>query len=563
MDKVYIRNALESNDLNISFRYVNENFKLDREFNFCRQMNEPVDNILKRIHTNVHKELAKKWKKLKRTEEMPSELEIKIYRDGSDSSLNNLTFAELLSKDICGLKLQLLDTAFDVVVNQPWIKGIQLPKCILAGCLVYPTKFESQFADREYCQGIWFKSKFPEKQQWEECGAGFRYETSDEDVDYYLKFSVTPKNGKGEAGPAVEAISKCPVQAGPGPCPYETRHQHTPSYLTKPNEVRVVTYNLLADLYADSDYSRSTLFPYCPPECLQIEYRKQLFLKELLGYHADVICLQEVDQRIFDTDLKEVLEQPPHNFRGFLATKGEAPEGVAIFYRTSRFELLKSHILNIGNNLSTLPIFTDLWNKIKDNTQLAKRICERSTTVEIALLKMRATENYLLVANTHLYFHPDADHIRLLQMCFAIIYTEHIRNMAKREFNIKAENIGLIFCGDFNSVPECGIYKLMTEQFVDESLEDWRSNLEEAVTGVHVSQPFKMASACGTPKFTNFTTLFSGCLDYIFYQQDRFELLQSVPLPTDDQLRENTAIPSALIPSDHVALIADLKFKTD
>ena len=46
---------------------------------------------------------------------------------------------------------------------------------------------------------------------------------------------------------------------------------------------RVVTYNILADLYADSDYTRKVLHPYCPAYALAIDYRKQLILKELIG----------------------------------------------------------------------------------------------------------------------------------------------------------------------------------------------------------------------------------------------------------------------------------------
>ena len=37
-----------------------------------------------------------------------------------------------------------------------------------------------------------------------------------------------------------------------------------------------MTYNLLADLYADSDYSRTVLHPQCPPYALEIDYRKQV-----------------------------------------------------------------------------------------------------------------------------------------------------------------------------------------------------------------------------------------------------------------------------------------------
>ena len=40
--------------------------------------------------------------------------------------------------------------------------------------------------------------------------------------------------------------------------------------------LRFVTYNLLADLYADSDHSRNVLHPQCPPYALDVDYRKQV-----------------------------------------------------------------------------------------------------------------------------------------------------------------------------------------------------------------------------------------------------------------------------------------------
>lgn len=52
---------------------------------------------------------------------------------------------------------------------------------------------------------------------------------------------------------------------------------------------RVVSYNILADLYCDSDYTRQVLHPYCPPYALAIDYRKQLVLKELLGTTRELI----------------------------------------------------------------------------------------------------------------------------------------------------------------------------------------------------------------------------------------------------------------------------------
>lgn len=259
---------------------------------------------------------------------------------------------------------------------------------------------------------------------------------------------------------------------GPGHCPFETRHAFTNNKL-QGSSLRVVSYNILADLYADSDYTRAVLFPYCPPYALKLEYRKQLYIKEILGYNADILCLQEVDVKVFEGDLKAVLQTPEQGYQGVLAQKGQSGEGVACFYRQDRFELIQSFVLNIGENIPKLPEFSELWRKIESNTKLAARICDLSTTLQLILLKSVENNELIAVANIHLYFHPDADHIRLLQIGFSMLYVE---NMIKQFELQHKRKISLIFCGDFNSVPECGIYKLMTEQFVDTDFIDWKSS---------------------------------------------------------------------------------------
>ena len=83
---------------------------------------------------------------------------------------------------------------------------------------------------------------------------------------------------------------------------------------------------------------------------------------------------------------------------------------------------------------------------------------------------------------------------------------------------------------------------------------------EEAVAGLSVNNPIAMGSACGTPEFTNYTSGFSGCLDYIFYQRSKFQVDQVIPLPSLEEVTQHTALPSIVFPSDHIALIADLKW---
>jgi 2',5'-phosphodiesterase len=97
-----------------------------------------------------------------------------------------------------------------------------------------------------------------------------------------------------------------------------------------------MSYNILADVYTDSDYSREVLFPYCPPYALAIDYRKQLLLKEIIGYKADLICLQEVDRKLFTSDYEPILNDC--GYSGIFDKKGGTiDEGLACFYKNDVF----------------------------------------------------------------------------------------------------------------------------------------------------------------------------------------------------------------------------------
>jgi mRNA deadenylase 3'-5' endonuclease subunit Ccr4 len=58
---------------------------------------------------------------------------------------------------------------------------------------------------------------------------------------------------------------------------------------------RFVSYNILADIYADSDFSRDMLFPYCPAYALDMNYRKLLLIKEITGkvksFQETLLCI--------------------------------------------------------------------------------------------------------------------------------------------------------------------------------------------------------------------------------------------------------------------------------
>lgn len=389
----------------------------------------------------------------------------------------------------------------------------------------------------------------------------------------------------------------------PAECPFDKRHCYTKDVLSKPDELRVMTYNILAEIYTHSEYSRKVLFAHCPSHALKIKYRRQLILREILGYNADLICLQEVDKREFLNSLEPLLEANGKLSGVYSLKGGRITEGLATFYRRDKFEFVDSHRTLMSEIVEPLaqkidshplengddnehnvkptnpddekphPILADrdspqaeeclyrfnlLRSAIQANEGLKKRFIDRNTILQTTLLKFKdLPDRHLLVANTHLYFAPDADHIRLLQGSVIIKYLEFLKDHYERMLQTKVISL---FCGDLNSTPDCGLNKLFTEGKATRDLVDWSSNKEEAVIGLEVETNLRFSSAYQDIEYTNYVPGFHGCLDYIFYEQDNLVCESTVPPPDHDDVIATGGMPSEVFPSDHIALIANLKF---
>ena len=75
-----------------------------------------------------------------------------------------------------------------------------------------------------------------------------------------------------------------------------------------------------------------------------------------------------------------------------------------------------------------------------------------------------------------------------------------------------------------------------------------------------VSHSLSLASACGTPEYTNYCAGFKGCLDYIFYDKKNLKVNEVIPLPSHKYVTLHKALPSVIFPSDHLALVSVLSW---
>ncbi|GJQ66889.1 hypothetical protein Trydic_g7911 [Trypoxylus dichotomus] len=356
-------------------------------------------------------------------------------------------------------------------------------------------------------------------------------------------------NQERTTGPIVEIISEHTVDTLPdvprSSMELTYRQQYTKNKLTG-KSIRIVSYNILAERYTDDEQ-----FSYCDPKYLSIGYRKQVILEEVLNYKADLICMQEVDLEQYHDYFKNHFKN--NGYIPVFYKKGHIiPEGLAFVYDRNRFKKLDCAHIVLSHELRSNQIFKDIWNFIKKYKDVKELFMKQHTSLLVTTLKLHQTDHILIVANTHLYYHREAGHVRLIQVAMALTYIRQLIKRIKKD----GDKVSVIFCGDFNSRPQTAVYKFLT----DGEVKNYEENLD-CIDGARAGifqHNFDFFSACGTPEFTNYTDEFKGCLDYIFCQK-HMTVTQVLPFPPEEELAEDIALPNQYFPSDHLALVADIK----
>lgn len=336
---VIIRHEPKVSEVMMQFTYIHDAINARKSLTCVRKSHERVSHSLDRIKEKILQKIAKKAKKEGVT--LTSD-DIEIKFDGVDV-VDTSTWDDLLDKfseNKSNFVLKINDKPYVIEYNPSSIDKIELQEKVYPGFDCYPSKLHG-YGDLSKCEFKW-QRKPPGASEWTDCehGASFIYRVTNDDVGASLRVRCSVQNDEGNVlseSTSNEARIVMP-EAAPQTEAIDRRHRHTPHTLPD-HQFRVVTYNLLADFYVNTDYSRNTIFPYCDEKILNINFRKALFMHELLGYNCDVMCLQEVDQELYDYDLRHKIEGK--NFKGVYSNKGRFPEGLAIYYNTNKFKWVR------------------------------------------------------------------------------------------------------------------------------------------------------------------------------------------------------------------------------
>ena len=270
-------------------------------------------------------------------------------------------------------------------------------------------------------------------------------------------------------------------------------------------EFSIMQWNVLHSFGCTPRY-----YPYCDAESLDLRLRIKKVLNHIKETNPDILLLNEYESNLYTHDISKLGYDYHFTTRN---TEKDVSEGEITFFKRDKLYLLNSCTVNYDDLADA--------DDLTDEDRVNRRKGYVGNIVRLGFVE--DSEKTILIANTHLYWHPESSAIRTLQLEYLLKSIHEIRQ--KRE--------PLVLGGDFNSTPDSTVYALATE----------KCGLQSAY--------FQLSGE--NPSFTSVTKKRKSCLDYLFYTPTSIMPVTCSPLPIDE-VNRLPGLPSLLHPSDHLPL---------
>ncbi|KAJ0087872.1 hypothetical protein Patl1_32901 [Pistacia atlantica] len=309
---------------------------------------------------------------------------------------------------------------------------------------------------------------------WFEVGRSKTYTPTADDIGHVLKFEcvVVDAETKLVVGPGSTLLTSRVIPA-PSPSPRRLipvngadmmGQLDSDGRLSSSGTFTVLSYNILSDAYATSES-----YSYCPSWALSWPYRRQNLLREIVGYRADIVCLQEVQNDHFEEFFAPELDK--HGYQALYKRKTNEVyvgnthtiDGCATFFRRDRFSHVKKYEVEFNKAAQSL---TDAILPSAQKKNALNRLVKDNVALIVVLeakFNNQGADNpgkrqLLCVANTHVNIHQDLKDVKLWQVHTLLKGLEKIAASA---------DIPMLVCGDFNSTPGSAPHALLAMGKVD------------------------------------------------------------------------------------------------
>ena len=375
--------------------------------------------------------------------------------------------------------------------------------------------------------------------------------------------TTSQNNADLNLGTVVRIDTGAVIPTPPPPPPRVALYTDPSTPINSSNTFKTVCYNVLAQIYATRQ-----VYPYTTIWALSWEYRRNLLLREIISHNADVICLQEVQSNHFEQFFQPQLSK--HGYDSIFKKKTrdagsdlagkEQIDGCATFYKRERFALMEQYGIEFNEAARQHTANrTQLKRLIRGNIALVL-VLEELTPPPASSNSAAARRNRkrrLCIANTHIFWDPEFADVKLWQTWVLCQELEKL---------VLPRNLPLVLCGDFNSLVESSVYELLSTERVEQGEDVFGPTGDPSglLPAPHLlSHRLPLLSAYATinePKYTNYTGSFVGVLDYIFFTRTHLRCVACMDVDDESQLRQHTALPSPMYPSDHISLVSTLEF---
>jgi CCR4-NOT transcription complex subunit 6 len=214
--------------------------------------------------------------------------------------------------------------------------------------------------------------------------------------------------------------------------------------------------------------------------------------------------------------------------------------------------------------------------ELRKTEDVFNRVMIKDNIAAVTLLECKENGQRILVANAHLHWDPTYKDVKLVQTAMLVEEIQRLvntysgssgnnRGQAKdKEANSKS--LPVIVCGDFNSLPDSGVYEFLSRGNVPENHPDFGTYTYGTYTTEGLTHKLGIKSAyshVGELDFTNLTPTFKGVIDYVWYSTTTLNVSGLLAHVDRDYVARTVGFPNAHHPSDHIPLVVSCRWKTD
>ncbi|TFK41068.1 Endonuclease/exonuclease/phosphatase [Crucibulum laeve] len=203
----------------------------------------------------------------------------------------------------------------------------------------------------------------------------------------------------------------------------------------KLQRVKIMTWNLLAQCLV-----RRELFP--TSNCLKAGQREGMLHAEILAQEPDIICLQEVDRL---ERLLPVLEKA--GYQSCFASGRGKKHGCLITFKEALYSVVEEQVIYYDDE--------DVRDHGSEKSRRGSSFYTKNIGFLIALKSKHDTHQGVIIATTHLFWHPKYTYERSRQAGILV------REVVKFRAQLGLLEWPILIAGDFNFPPEDPGYSLL------------------------------------------------------------------------------------------------------